>query len=111
MFPDLGIADLGTTAVSMLDDGLAAYDDGDATRCRAIADSDDDLDGRCERVAQQVIRRLVDRDPDADELESLLSEVTRILLTVRDVERIGDHAVNIAARTLYMIENDDVLIY
>ncbi|WP_299269967.1 phosphate signaling complex protein PhoU [Halorientalis sp.] len=111
MFPDLGIADLGTTAVSMLDDALAAYDDGDATRCRAIADSDDDLDGRCERVAQQVIRRLVDRDPDADELESLLSEVTRILLTVRDVERIGDHAVNIAARTLYMIENDDVLIY
>ncbi|MFB6139160.1 MAG: phosphate transport system regulatory protein PhoU, partial [Halosimplex sp.] len=24
---------------------------------------------------------------------------------------VGDHAVNIAARTLYMVENDDQLIY
>ncbi|WP_424018135.1 phosphate signaling complex protein PhoU [Halorientalis pallida] len=110
-FPDLGLIDLGTTAVGMLDDALTAYEKGDSTRCRAIADSDDDLDGRCERVAQQVIRHLVDRDPDADELEPLLTDVTRVLLTIRDIERIGDHAVNIAARTLYMAENDDALIY
>ncbi|MFB6271059.1 MAG: phosphate transport system regulatory protein PhoU, partial [Halobacterium sp.] len=25
--------------------------------------------------------------------------------------RVGDHAVNIAARTLYMVEKDDELIY
>ena len=111
VFPELGITDLATTAVGMLDDALAAYEDSDPSRCRAIADSDDDLDGRCERVAQQVIRHLVGRDPDADELESLLTAVTRILLTIRDIERIGDHAVNIAARTLYMTENDDALIY
>jgi phosphate transport system protein len=37
--------------------------------------------------------------------------VTRLLLVVRDIERIGDHAVNIAARTLYMVESDDALIY
>jgi phosphate transport system protein len=111
VFPDLGITDLAATAVGMLDDALVAYEEGDAGRCRAIADSDDDLDGRCERVAQQVIRHLVDRDPTADELEALLTEVTRILVTVRDIERIGDHAVNIAARTLYMAENDDALIY
>ena len=34
-----------------------------------------------------------------------------MLLTVRDLERVGDHAVNIAARTLYMVETDDELIY
>ena len=28
-----------------------------------------------------------------------------------DLERVGDHAVNIAARTLYMVENSDELIY
>ena len=111
VFPELGITDLATTAVGMLDDALAAYEDSDPSRCRAIANNDDDLDGRCERVAQQVIRHLVGRDPDADELESLLTAVTRILLTIRDIERIGDHAVNIAARTLYMTENDDALIY
>jgi len=30
---------------------------------------------------------------------------------VRDLERVGDHAVNIAARTLYMVENDEDLLY
>jgi phosphate transport system protein len=29
----------------------------------------------------------------------------------RDLERVGDHAVNIAARTLYMVESDPELIY
>jgi phosphate transport system protein len=40
-----------------------------------------------------------------------LGEVSRLLLTIRDLERVGDHAVNIAARTLYMVENSDELIY
>jgi len=32
-------------------------------------------------------------------------------LTIRDLERVADHAVNIAARTLYMIDNDPSLLY
>jgi phosphate transport system protein len=31
-------------------------------------------------------------------------------LTIRDVERIGDHAENIAARTLYAIESDTSML-
>jgi len=46
------------------------------------------------------------RDPD-----QASDSVSRLLLTVRDLERIADHAVNIAARTLYMVENDPALIY
>jgi phosphate transport system protein len=44
-------------------------------------------------------------------VDALMDDVSRLLLTIRDLERVGDHAVNIAARTLYMIENDDELIY
>jgi phosphate transport system protein len=40
-----------------------------------------------------------------------MADVSRLLLTIRDLERVGDHAVNIAARTMYMVENDDQLIY
>jgi phosphate transport system protein len=40
-----------------------------------------------------------------------MTDVSRLLLTIRDLERVGDHGVNIAARTLYMVENDDELIY
>ena len=41
----------------------------------------------------------------------MLDDVTRILLTIRDLERIADHAVNIAARTIEMVDNDPGLLY
>lgn len=44
-------------------------------------------------------------------VDERLDAVSRTLLTIRDVERVGDHAVNVAARTLYMLERDDELIY
>ncbi|GAB7091827.1 hypothetical protein JCM18237_20980 [Halorubrum luteum] len=75
------------------------------------------LDERCRLAAEQVVRELV-ADQNAEtstaggtELAAALDEVSRALLTVRDLERVGDHAVNIAARSLYMIESDDELIY
>ena len=40
-----------------------------------------------------------------------MCEVSRLLLIIRGLERISDHAVDIVARTLYMIENGDELIY
>jgi phosphate transport system protein len=40
----------------------------------------------------------------------MMQDVHRLLLTIRDLERVGDHAVNIAARTLYMIESDPELV-
>ncbi|MFC6725596.1 PhoU domain-containing protein, partial [Halobium palmae] len=43
--------------------------------------------------------------------ERAARDVHRVLMTVRDVERIGDHAVNIAARTLYMAESSDELLF
>jgi len=111
LFPTAALLDLGELAVAMLDDAMAAYASDGVEACYEVAARDDDLDGRCERVAERVIRSLVERDPDSDELESILEEVTRILLVLRDIERIGDHAVNIAARTLYMVQSDDALIY
>ena len=110
-FDSIGLQDLVATTVGMLDDATAAYADGDTAMCHDVADRDDDFDGRCERTVRRVVRELADRRPDPETLESRLETVTGVLLTVRDTERIGDHAVNIAARTLYMVENDDALIY
>ncbi|ERH09845.1 MAG: PhoU domain protein [halophilic archaeon J07HX64] len=45
------------------------------------------------------------------EPEQRLQTASQELLTVRDIERVGDHAVNICARTLYMVEYDEGLIY
>ena len=117
--PDVNVADLTDIAAEMVVAALDAYERGDPEACHAVADQDDELDGLCQRVADIVIEDLVGREGTVDDgaaatdagTTDLLTGVRRLLLTVRDVERVGDHAVNIAARTLYMIEGSETLLY
>jgi phosphate transport system protein len=97
----------------MLEDAMDAYANEDVEACYAVADLDDEVDAMCEAASELVVRDLIESDyldDDAD-IEELMQDVSRLLLTIRDLERVGDHAVNIAARTLYMVENDDELLY
>ncbi|WP_247729302.1 phosphate signaling complex protein PhoU [Halovivax limisalsi] len=112
LFPDVDIQEMGVATLEMVDDAVQAYDTEDVEACRELAARDDDVDLVAERASEIVVRDLIERELDeSDEVEDLLQDVSRLLLTIRDLERIGDHAVNIAARTLYMVENDDELIY
>jgi len=112
-FPELDISGIGRAAADMLEDALAAYETEDAAACRTVAGRDDDLDAMCQRASERVARDLLERDPELDAwaLEAVLDDVASVLLTIRDIERVGDHAVNIAARTLYALEGDPELIY
>jgi len=112
--PAVAVDDIGRDATALLRRSLDAYETGDANACRDIAASDDDIDALCRRASDTVTRDLVEREADRDDpwgVEQLLDDVSRVLLTIRDLERVADHAVNIAARTLYMVENDPSLIY
>jgi phosphate transport system protein len=112
VFPEVDVQAIGTATIDMIEDAMDAYAEEDTDACIAIAERDDDLDERCKKASETVVRDLIERELDADEdIEAQMQDVSRLLLTIRDLERVGDHAVNIAARTLYMIENDDELIY
>jgi len=115
VFPEVDIREIAEVTIEMVEDAMTAYRDQDADACYAIAEVDDEVDERCEAASETVVRDLIEREMDAagdeTEVEQLMADVSRLLLTVRDIERVGDHAVNIAARTLYMVENDDDLIY
>ncbi|MHC3438794.1 phosphate signaling complex protein PhoU [Natrialbaceae archaeon A-gly3] len=112
LFPDVDVQTMGDLTLEMIDDAMAAYDTENVEECRELAVRDDDLDHYAERASEIVVRDLIERELESpDEAELLLQDVSRLLLTIRDLERVGDHAVNIAARTLYMVENDDELIY
>jgi phosphate transport system protein len=116
LFPDVDMQRIGMTTLDMLEDAMQAYANEDVERCYAVADRDDEVDAMCEAASEVVVRDLIEGDYLADgeddaETKSLMQDVSRLLLTIRDLERVGDHAVNIAARTLYMAENDDELLY
>ncbi|WP_248895547.1 phosphate signaling complex protein PhoU [Haloplanus halobius] len=116
LFPDVDMQRIGRTTLEMLQDAMDAYANEDVDACYAVADRDDDVDAMCEAASELVVRDLIEGDYLADEeadedIEVLMQDVSRLLLTIRDLERVGDHAVNVAARTLYMVENDDELLY
>jgi len=112
LFPDVDVQEIGEQTLEMIEDAMIAYGEEDPELCRELASRDDVIDQFAERASETVVRDLIERELDSpDEIEHLLQDVSRLLLTVRDLERVGDHSVNIAARTLYMIENDDELIY
>lgn len=110
---DVDVDAIGTVARDQVEAALDAYADEDAEACRAVAARDDELDTLCQNASERVVRELVEHEAgeDAWALERTLDDVSRVLLTVRDLERVGDHAVNIAARTLYAVESDPELVY
>lgn len=75
---------------------------------------DNAVDRYCEQAGEAVVRDLITREhgdlPEA-RMEASPDVVSIVLLMIRDLERVGDQTVNIAARTLYMEESNDALIY
>ena len=113
VYPDVDVQEIGEDVTRMVERAMVAYADEEVEACYRIADDDDRVDELCERASETVARNLIEQeDIDSDsEVEQLMQDVHRLLLTIRDLERVGDHAVNIAARTLYMAENDADLLY
>jgi phosphate transport system protein len=112
-FAQVDLSSIGDLAGAMLDDAMTAYRTDDAALCREVAARDDELDSLCQRASERVVRDLIEGeagDGDPWSVERLLDDVSRLLLVVRDLERVGDHAVNVAARTLYMVESNPELV-
>jgi phosphate transport system protein len=112
--PEAAVESIGQDVRSMLEQSLTAYESEDTELATEVVDRDDQIDELCRTASETVTRDLVEREADSNgpwRIEQLLDDVTRVLLTIRDVERVADHAVNIAARTYYMVENDPQLIY
>lgn len=112
LYPDVPLADLTETALRMVEDAVETYaESGDAWRCHELADRDTELDAMYAHAGEVITRALLEQDvTNTGEVEGLVADVTTLMLAVRDLERVGDHAVNIAARTLYITESDDTLL-
>ncbi len=109
-YPEIDITGIGLETARLVEDAVDAYEQADAQATHEIAAIDDEIDDRCAQASQIVVKDLVTVEASSAD-ERLLEDVSVLLLSIRDIERVGDHAVNIAARTLYMVDNDDALLY
>lgn len=108
------LAGIGAAAGEMVEDAVRAYVTEDAAACHRIAERDKDIDAECQAASERVVRDLIEgQDTSAAEWpsEGAMDDGSRLLLAIRDLERVADHGVNIAGRTLYLVESDPALIY
>ena len=87
---------LGNHAAQQLDEALAALGHGDAAAAGRVVAGDAALDAQEQRINEAVLRLLALRQPMARDLRAVLSA----LRIAADLERIGDHAVNVARRAV-----------
>jgi phosphate transport system protein len=109
-YPEVDVMYIGSEAGRMVTGAMDAYRDDDPETARAIAARDDEINRLCGAASDAVLEDLL-RTAYGDEGTEMMEDVSRLLLTIRDFERVADHAVNICARTVYVIDHDRELIY
>ena len=88
-------------AVDMLDRSIASYIKLDVPAARIVCAEDDDID----RLNREIIDELTDlmrRDP------RLIEPAMHLFSACRNVERVADHATNIAEDVIYLAEGEIV---
>jgi phosphate transport system protein len=76
---------------------IDAYVEGDAGKAAAV----DDMDDRLDTLHKEYIQAIFECHNDTDGLD--LQVAVQLALVGRYYERIGDHAVNVGERVLYMV--------
>jgi phosphate transport system protein len=92
------VEEMGKRTMKMIASSIEAYSNRDAKLAMKVSEDDKDVD-------QIYLKHLNDcaKNPPK-KMEQLISDI----LTVRHLERIADHAVDLASSTLYMIEGQKI---
>jgi phosphate transport system protein len=89
------------TAREMLHMALDAFARSDATKVVEIAQMDEDVDEQYQAAIRQLLTFMLE-DPRT------ISSSLEVIFMAKAVERIGDHAKNIAENVVYMVQGKDV---
>jgi phosphate transport system protein len=95
------VATMADFALANLKEGLIAFKTSNHQLAREVISKDDEVDRFEEEIAKQALKIIWKEQPVASDLRL----VTGILKLITDLERIGDHASDIAEMTLHLEEN------
>ena len=99
--PLIDIPRMAQLAESMVGQSLDAFVKRDAELARAVLANDDGVDGLRDSIYEELVRFMQD-DPQT------VSRALSLLFVARNLERIADHATNIAEDVLFLVEGIDV---
>jgi phosphate transport system protein len=92
---------MAVESLAQVRDSLDALIKGDAALARRVIQGDRRID-RHQRLVRKGLKEAIRRDPDR------LNTWLRLINTARNLERVADHATNIAEAVIYLAEGDIV---
>jgi phosphate transport system protein len=95
------IPEMATIARGMVRDSLHAFVNRDVDKARDVLLRDDQLDERKARITVELSEYMAKET-------STVSRALALILISRNLERIGDHATNIAENTIFVVEGRDI---
>ena len=95
------VSSLGDESLGVLHESLDALVSRDVERATALLVRDDQIDEHYGKIFQQVLA-MMSRDP------STIYRATRIQSIAKYLERIGDHAMNIAETVVFLVKGTDI---
>jgi phosphate transport system protein len=92
-----GVEHMGSLVLALLKQVLDAYASHDLTTALTVWNGDEEVDALCTALYRELITYMME-DPRN------ITFCMHLMFCAKDIERIGDHATNIAETVYYMIE-------
>ena len=97
----VGIRHLAEAALAMVRQSLDAFARIDAVQAKAVIRADSDVDTEFKSIIRQLITHMME-DPRT------ITTSIEIISIARAIERIGDHAKNVAEQVVFIVEGRDI---
>jgi phosphate transport system protein len=95
--PFIDLPKMATLVESMVKDSLDAFVNRDVMKARNVCERDDQVDNYNEKIFHELLSIMI-KD------QTTISRAVYLILIGRSLERIADHATNIAEDVIYMVE-------
>lgn len=99
--PYIDIPRMAGMAVEMLRDALDCFLNGDAEKAAAIIRRDEDVDALNKQLYRELTSYMIEQP-------HTISRAIELMFISKSLERIADHATNIAEEMIYLVKGKDV---
>lgn len=99
--PLIDIPRMGAIARRMLNDALGAFVASDVAAARTVLAQDDELDGLKNQIFRELLTYMLG-------VPRTIEPSIDLILISRHLERVGDHATNVAEDVIFIVEARDV---
>ena len=99
--PIIDVPVAAAAAQRILKESLDAFVNGDAELAKRVIDGDRYIDDVCEQMLRELLTYMFE-DP------STITRALRLIFVARNLERVGDHAANIAEMVIFLVDGQDI---